>query len=117
MCGQLPARAPELRAQDVRVRGPHELAERLHERAVRRAHHRVARADQHEHALLRDLLDELAHEPALPGAGLAADERDPPALARRVRNERAQRHELARAADERRRSEKEIWLGHGSSQI
>ena len=41
------------------------------------------------------------HQPALAGAGLAADERDAPSLALRPRDQRAQHRQLARAPDER----------------
>jgi hypothetical protein len=78
-----------------------QIAERLHERAVGRTHHRVARAVEDERAAARRVGRELAHEPALARARLAADERDPPALASRPRDERAQRHQLARAPYER----------------
>ena len=60
-----PPALPELGAQDVRVGVPHELVERLDERAVRRPHDRVAGAVEHERALVGDLARELAHEPAL----------------------------------------------------
>ena len=77
-----------------------QLAERLHERAVRRMDDGVARPVEDVRAALGRLAGELAHEPALPRARLAADERDPAALARRPRDERAQRHELALAPHE-----------------
>ena len=54
-----------------------EPAERLHERPVRRRHDGVAGAVEHERAGGGRLLGELAHEPALPRAGLAGDARDP----------------------------------------
>ena len=63
-----------------------------------RAHDGVARAVEHQRAARGRLGGELAHEPALARAGLAADEHHPrPAPAAR-RQQRAQRRQLARRA-------------------
>ena len=100
---ELAAARPEVDAEPCRIDRADEPVERLRERPVRRRHDGVAGAVEHERAAGGRLLGELAHEPALPRAGLAGDERDPPALARRPRHERPQRRELPRPADERER--------------
>ena len=78
-----------------------EVVEGLDERPVGRAYHRVAGAVEHQRAGGCRLAGELAHEAALAGARLAAQEHDAAALARRPRQHRAQRLELGRPADER----------------
>ncbi len=84
-----------------RVGRADEQVERLRERPVRRPHDGVAGAVEHERASGGRLMRELPNEPALPRAGLAADERDPPALAGRPGHQRPERRELARPAHER----------------
>ena len=78
-----------------------ELPERVRERPVRSADDVVAVAVEDERILSGDLVGELSHEAALPGAGLARDERGAPPLTRRARQEGTQRLELARPAGER----------------
>ena len=92
-------RGPQLGGLDL----TRQVIERLDERPVRRVHDRVAAAVEHERAGAGRLACELAHQAALARAGLAAQQDDPPALALRHRHERAQRLQLGRAADERKR--------------
>jgi hypothetical protein len=66
-------------------------------------HDRVAGAVEHEGTALGRLGRELAHEPALAGARLAADQRDASALAVRPWNQRPEHRQLTRAPDERER--------------
>ena len=100
---ELAAARPEVGAEAGRIDRASQPVERLGERPVRRRHDGVAGPVEDERAAGRGLVGELAHQPALPRAGLAGDERDPPALAGRPRHERAQRRKLARAAHERER--------------
>jgi hypothetical protein len=100
---ELAAAGPEVDSEAGRIDGASQPVERLGERPVRRRHDGVARAVEHERAAGGSLLGELAHEPALPRAGLTGDECDPPALTRRPRHERPQRRKLARPAHERKR--------------
>jgi hypothetical protein len=100
---QLAAAGPEVVAEAGRIDAANQPVERLGERPVRRRDDGVAGPVQDERAARGRLLGELTHEPALPGAGLTGDERDPPALAGRPRHERPQRRELARTAHERER--------------
>ena len=72
---QLAATLGEVRAQRVRIGMAHEMLERRRERPVRRADDGVAVAVEHRCALGRNLAGELAHEPALAGAGLAGEKR------------------------------------------
>ncbi len=80
--------------------GPDELVERGRERGVRRADDGVAVAVEHGRTLAGELARELPDEPALPGAGLARDERRATSLADRPRQQRAQLGELAGSAGE-----------------
>ena len=89
---------PELRSA-----APGQRVERLDERPVRRVHDGVAGAVEHERARGGRGDRELAHEPALARAGLAADEHHPAALALGPRDQRAEGHQLALTADERER--------------
>ena len=110
MSGSCPARVDtrvEVRQQPrERARArfvAHQRFERLDERPVGRAHDGVGRTVQDQDALARRLGGELTREPALAGAGLAAEQHDPPLFAVRSREQRAQALELRRAADERER--------------
>jgi hypothetical protein len=58
---------------------------------------------EHERAGVRVLGGQLAHQPALARAGLPADERDAASVAGGARQQPAQRLELGRATDERKR--------------
>jgi hypothetical protein len=112
---ELTASHAERRTQLVRLDRPRQAVERLHERTVRSAHHLVAGAVQDEHAGARRVDCELAHEPALAGAGLAADEDDAALLAGGRGHERAEELELGRASDERRgrrETERAEEIGH-----
>ena len=64
-------------------------------------HDRVAGAVEDERAAVGGLGRELAHEPALARAGLAADEHHPAPVAARPTGQRAQHRQLALAPDER----------------
>ena len=88
-----------------------ELLERGDERPVRGADECVAGAVEDENAVSRRLLGQLPDEPALPRAGLAGEQDDPPAFARGARQERPQRGELPRAPDERERRRQAEWTG------
>jgi hypothetical protein len=118
-----PAGAAEIRAQHVGVGAANELVERLGEGTVGRVHHGVARAIQHEHPVGGQRLRQLPHEAALARSRLAAQQRQPTALAGLARNERPQRRELRRASDERRGRRESQWAGEllheqmGASQI
>ena len=101
--GELPAGGAERVPQLGRLEHAREVVERLDERPVGRAHHRVAGAVEHERAAPGRLEGELAHEAALARAGLAAEEGDPPALVLPRRHERPERGQLGRAPDERER--------------
>ena len=98
--GELAARRPEVVPERVDVAPAHELLECLHERPVRRPHHRVARAVENDDPVRGCLPGELADETALARARLAADQRDPAALGRQVRHERPEGRELTSPADE-----------------
>ena len=80
---ELAAPGAERRAQLVRIGGSRQVVERLDERPVRGAHDGVARAVENERAVACRLGGELADEPALAGAGLAAEQDDAAALALR----------------------------------
>ena len=99
--GQLAPARPQVGAQLGRIAGPHQLVERLHERPVGGADHGVAGAVQHQRAVLRRLVGDLADEPALARPGLAADQGDAAALALRARQQRPQRGHLAGTVHER----------------
>ena len=101
--GQEPRELAPSHAQLVGPHRPRQLVERLDERPVGRVHHGVARAVEHERAVARGLGGELAHEPALAGAGLAADQDRSAAFAGGARHEQAQPLELGGTADERER--------------
>jgi hypothetical protein len=110
---QLSAGRAERGLQLLRVDLAGEVVERLHERPVRRVHDRVARAVEHERAAGRRLAGELAHEPALARARLAADDHHPAALPLRPGHQAAERGQLARAPDERERRR----VGQGSGEL
>ena len=75
-----------------------ELVERLDERPVRAPHDRVAGAVEHQRAVCRGLVGELAHQAALARSRLAADQREPEPLVRRPRGiSAAQRGRSSRA--------------------
>ena len=78
-----PPPGAERRAQLVGIGGSRQVVERLDERPVRRAHDGVARAVEDERAVARRLGGELADEPALARARLAAEQDDPASLALR----------------------------------
>ena len=99
--GELAAAGAERGAQLVGLGGPRELVERLDEGPVGRAHLRVAGAVEDERAVVRRLGGELAHEPALARAGLAAQQDHAAALPVGARHERAESFQLGGAADER----------------
>ena len=104
--GQEPRELPAGRAQrggQLRTEGADELVERLDERPVRRVQHGIAGAVEHERPVRRRAGGELAYEPALAGAGLAAEQDDAAGLALRSRQQRAQPLQLGGAADERER--------------
>ena len=73
----------------------HEVLERRRERAVRRPDDGVAVAVEHGRPFLGDVAGELAHEPALPRAGIAGDQRRAAPLPGGARKQRAERRELA----------------------
>ncbi len=98
--GELTASRAERRTQLVRLDRPRETVERLHERTVGSVHDLVAGAVQDEHAGARRVDGELAYEPALARAGLAADENHAAFLAGGRGHERAEKLELGRASDE-----------------
>ena len=79
--GQEPRELPAERGGEVGAEGADELVERLDERPVGRVQHRVAGAIEHERPVLRRAGGELAHEPALARAGLAAEQHDAAVLA------------------------------------
>jgi FAD/FMN-containing dehydrogenase len=110
---QLAAGGAQRASQLLRFQHPHEVLERLDERAVGRVHDRVARAVEHERAAPGGLRGELAHEAALARAGLAADERHAPALVVGGGQERPQRLELGGAADEGEAGREAEWAGEG----
>ena len=70
--------------------------EPLPQRLVRRADRRVRGAVEHEHAARRRLVRELAHEPRLAAAGLAASSTSAALAALGPLEQRAQRRQLAR---------------------
>src|SRR3954447_17597088 len=125
--GQKPRELTSARAQigakDFRLADTHEAVECCEEGPVRRANHRVAGAVEDQGAVTGRVLRELADQPALSGAGLAGDERDPAAFAPGVRQERSKRGEFPRAADEGKRQRKAEWtresqrVARGHSQI
>ena len=78
-----------------------QITQRLDEGLVWRTHDRVARAVEDERPAPGRLGRELAHEPALAGPRLAAQQRDPPPFALRPRDQRLQRDQLALASHER----------------
>jgi hypothetical protein len=113
---QLTSRRSEVGTEHVRLGHAHEVLEGSEEWPVWRPHGSVTRAVEHEHAISR-LSGELPDEAALPSAGLAAEQRNPPGFVARAREERPQSGELARASDERQgRREAEgagkRWHGH-----
>ena len=110
---QLAAASAEVVAQAAGIGRPHQLVERLHHRPVGRAHVGVAGAVEHDRARCRGLGRELAHQPALARAWLAADQRDPAALVVGARHQRAQRRQLAWAAHERERGPQPQRSGSG----
>jgi hypothetical protein len=92
-------------AEDVQNGGrdaarPDELGEGGRERRVGRADDGVAVPVEHRRPFLCELGGELPDEPALPGAGLARDERRTTALTDRPREQRAQLGELTGPAGE-----------------
>ena len=99
---ELTASRAERRTQLVRLDRPREAVERLHERTVWSVHDLVAGAVQDEHAGARRVDCELAYEPALARARLAADEDHAAFLAGGRGHERAEELELGGASDERR---------------
>ena len=111
---QLAAGAADGGAQLGRVKRADELLERLDERAVRRAHVGVAAAVEHERALGGGLGGELAHEPALAGPRLAAEQDDAAAGVFGPRHQLAQRRQLRRASDERERRREAKGAGRRS---
>ena len=100
---QLAARGAQRGAQLDGLQDAGEVIEGLHERAVRRVDDRIAAAVEDERATAGRLAGELAHEAALARAGLAAEQHDAAPLALRHRQQRPQRVQLGRAADERER--------------
>ena len=114
---ELAAGRPERGPQLLGVDDAYEVVERLHEGAVGRAHDRVAGAVEHQRAALGGLCRELAHEPALARAGLAADQHDPPAVVGAPRQQGAQRVQLVLAPDEgeRGRQAQRSRKRHGST--
>ena len=100
---ELTAAGAERGAQLIRLDGPREAVERLNERAVRSVHDLVAGAVQDARAGACRLGRELANEPALARAGLAADEHDTASRPGRCGRECAEQLQLAGASDERRR--------------
>ena len=92
---------PERRPQRLRPADARQVVERLDERPVGRADHRVAGAVEDEHAAGGHLGGELAHEAALARARLAADQHGPAPGALVPRQLRPQRRELARPPGER----------------
>ena len=73
--GQLAAARPEMAPKHLGVGVAHQVLERPRVRAVRRPDDGVAVAVEHGRPFLRDVAGELAHEPALPRAGVAGDQR------------------------------------------
>jgi hypothetical protein len=98
---QLASSGSEVGTEHVWLGRAHEVLEGGEEWPVWRAHGSVTRAVEDEHAISRRLSGELPDEAALSGAGLAAEQGDPPGFAPRARQERSQGRELARAPDER----------------
>ena len=84
------------------VQPPNQLLEGIHERAVRPAYHRVARAVQDER-VGRGLVSEFTNQAALARARLPTDQREAQRRAVRARDERPQNRQFARAARERKR--------------
>ncbi len=101
--GELAAAGAEVVPQLLGIGHAHEVVKRLRDRLVGDPHHGITGSVQHQHAVGRGLVGELAHEPALARPRLPAHERDPPALASGTRHQRAQERELAGPADERER--------------
>jgi hypothetical protein len=80
------------------------MPEGLGERPIRRLHHGVTRAVEHERATSCRVSRELADQAALARPGLAAQKRDPPALSTLGRRqESAEPLELYEPPDERKR--------------
>ena len=99
--GQLAAAGAERGAQLRRLGYAHQAFERLDERPVGRAHHRVAGAVEHERPFDRDLAGELARQAALAGARLAREQHHAAPLAFGSRHQRPELLQLGRAPDER----------------
>ena len=90
-------------AQLLGLGGTRQLVERVDERSVRVPHLGVAGAVEHKYAVPRRLAGELPHEPALPRAGLAAEQDYPSALPLGARQECPEPLQLGRAPNERKR--------------
>ncbi len=100
---ELAADPADVRPQLVGRRRPDELFQRLDHRLVRRTDDAVAVAVEHQGAVGPCLVGQLADEPALAPAWLAAQQGDAPPLSVGPRQQRAERRELARPPDERER--------------
>ena len=114
---QLAATLGEVRAQRVRIGVAHEVLECRRERPVGRADGGVAVAVEHRCALGGDLAGELAHEPALAGAGLAGEKRRAAPFPGGTGQERPERRELPRASCERERRSQAKRAGKGNGGV
>ena len=96
-------RVAEALRERVGIADAQQELEPLPQRLVRRADRGVGGAVEHEHAARRRLVRELAHEPRLAAAGLGREQHEAALAALGPLEQRAQRRQLARAADERER--------------
>jgi len=120
---ELTAPRPQIGAKYIGVGHARKLLEGGDERPVRSPDDGVAGAVKNESAIGCRALCELSNESTLPRSGLACEQSDPPTFTPGGPQERFERAELPRAADERKRrrqaerTRKLQRVGRGHSQI